>query len=186
MSEHHISILWFCNIDARHHTLCYRMYVTYMYGAFPTDQTITVCGSSIWRLTCGNSIVDTWILPDVEDKGVLAKKNTATWTILYGCDSDWAVLWWDGYCLSMSCTPVIWNVGVCIGKMSQNMEFCDPFYKVVSLSWIYMLILRNVHWSSVSLISLMNKNNVLYVWLFNKCSTFGFSYSYGHYVCLFL
>jgi hypothetical protein len=34
---------------------------------------------------------------------------------------------------------------VCIGIMSQNLEFCDPFFKLVLLSRIYMLILRNDH-----------------------------------------
>jgi len=34
---------------------------------------------------------------------------------------------------------------VCIGIMSQKLELCDPFYKIVSLSRIYMIILRNVN-----------------------------------------
>jgi len=75
---------------------------------------------------------------------------------------------------------------VCIGIMSQNMELCHLFYKLLSLSRIYMLILRNVHWISVSLICLMNKTNVLHVWLFNKCSHFGVSYSHSHYVFIFI
>jgi hypothetical protein len=32
-----------------------------------------------------------------------------------GHDSDWAVLWWDGYYLCKSCTQVISNAGMCWG-----------------------------------------------------------------------
>ena len=37
-----------------------------------------------------------------------------------------------------------------------------------------------------SFFNLMNKTNVLHVWLFNKCSHFGVSYSHCHYVFLFI
>jgi hypothetical protein len=37
--------------------VCYRMYTTYRYGAWPTNQEITVYGSSSWRFTRGDSNV---------------------------------------------------------------------------------------------------------------------------------
>jgi len=75
---------------------------------------------------------------------------------------------------------------VCIGIMSLKLELCDKFYKIVPLSRIYMLILRNVHWSSVSLNCLRNETKVLRVWLFNKCSHFRVSCSQDHYVFVFM
>ena len=51
----------------------------------------------------------------LKDKGVLAMKKQPHKLHHVGHDSDWAVLGWDGNCLSKSCTPVILNVGMCIG-----------------------------------------------------------------------
>jgi len=86
------------------------MYITYRYGALPTDQTITVCGSSIWRLTGGNSIVDTWILPDTEPAdtggrfGIYLEwvKETSMYRML--CECGMAYIGKTGFCIKASTT----------------------------------------------------------------------------------
>jgi len=78
--------------------VCYRTYITYRYGVWPTNQKITVYGSSIWRFTCGNSNVHVslgtkWIFPDTESAdtrghfGIYLEwvKETSMYIILCEC-----------------------------------------------------------------------------------------------------